>query len=359
MLLGIIVVGVWLAIGHQINTSPKMARKAGAPIPVQVAKVDNGAVRQLIAAEGFIRESSEIDIRTQLDSEILVVNAQLGDVVTKGQLLVSQDTTLQRSALDAARSMVERTESELTISGDTYKQTKDLYNSNLVSGKDLDAAKLAWVKARYDAAKAKDELVHAEYNLKAAKLVAPINGLVTKQIAHAGMVPTANTVLITIIPLDSFTVQCDISEVKYRFIHIGQRAEISFYAFPGKRIEGSVIRVDPEVEEKTGNISVQVGIKNKGLELRPGMRGIVHLIEESEGVRVPLVSLINEQEGRAMVFVNEDGHARMRTVELGIQGERYAVVQNGVSEGESIIVVGQAALSDGDKLRIGDEYEKK
>ena len=359
VLMGIIAVGVWLAIGHQVNTSPKMARKAGAPIPVKVATADHGAVRQLIAAEGLIKESSEIDIRALSDNEILTVNAQLGDVVSKGQLLILQDTTLQQSVLDVAQAMVERTESELSISSEAHKQTKKFYKDNLISSKEMDAAKLDWMKARYDAVNAKDELVHAEYDLKAAKLIAPIDGLITKQIARPGMIPASNTVLATLIPLDSFLVQCDISEVKYRFIHVGQRAKISFYAFPGKEVEGSVVRVDPEVEEKTGNISVQVGIINKGLELRPGMRGIVHLIEEGEGVRVPLVSLINEQDGQAMVFVNDHGQARMRKVELGIQGNKYAVVQRGITQGEEVIVVGQAALSDGDELRIGDEYESK
>ena len=133
VLMGIIAVGVWLAIGHQVNTSPKMARKAGAPIPVKVATADHGAVRQLIAAEGLIKESSEIDIRALSDNEILTVNAQLGDVVSKGQLLILQDTTLQQSVLDVAQAMVERTESELSISSEAHKQTKKFYKDNLIS----------------------------------------------------------------------------------------------------------------------------------------------------------------------------------------------------------------------------------
>ena len=233
-----------------------------------------------------------------------------------------------------------------------------MFSEILFSGKEIDDSKINWVKARFEFANAKDELVNAKFNLKAAKLVAPINGLVTNQVAHPGMIPTKDSVLMTLIPLDSFMVQCDISEVKYRFIHIGQKAKISFYAFPGKKIEGSVIRVDPEVEEQTGNISVQVGIKNEGLELRPGMRGVVHLINEDSGVRLPLVSLINEHDGQAMVFVNERGVARMRPVELGIRGDRYVIARSGVSVGERVVVVGQAALIDGDSLRVGKEYEK-
>ena len=115
MLVGTIILGVWLAVGHQIDTSPKVARKSGSPIPVKVEIIDEGEVRQLIAAEGFIKESSEIYIRAKSDSEILSVNANLGGVGTKGQTLVLQDTTLQSSEHDVSKVMYERSSSELKI----------------------------------------------------------------------------------------------------------------------------------------------------------------------------------------------------------------------------------------------------
>jgi len=87
------------------------------------------------------------------------------------------------------------------------------------------------------------------------------------------------------------------------------------------------------------------------------MRGVVHLINEDEGLRVPLVSLINERNGQAMVFVAEDGVARMKKVSMGVRGGSYAVISGEVAEGDRVVVVGQAALSDGDDLRVGDEYE--
>lgn len=359
VLLSIIAVGLWKAVGHQINTSPQVARKTGSPIPVQTAATTLGAIKQFIAAEGLIKQSSEIDIRAKSDSKISSVKVQLGDVVSKGQVLLTQDTNLLISALDTASVMLERASTELNVSANVYEQTREMFNSNLVSSKEMDSAKIEWVKARSEYVKAKENLAKAKDNLKAAKLVAPTNGLVITLDAYEGMIPKKDAELVTLVPLDSFTVQCEISEVKYRLIHIGQTANISFYAFPGKAVEGSVIRIDPEVNEKTGNISVQVGVKNQGLELRPGMRGIVHLIKEGEGVRVPLLSLINVQGNRAIVFVDDNGIAKMREVELGLQGEKFALAVSGLKQGEKVVVVGQAALNDGDKLRIGKDYEKK
>ena len=86
-----------------MNTSPQVARKTGSPIPVQVAKATKGTIKQLIAAEGLIKQSSEIDIRAKSDSKISSVKVQLGDVVSKGQVLVIVEAMKMEHRLLAPR----------------------------------------------------------------------------------------------------------------------------------------------------------------------------------------------------------------------------------------------------------------
>lgn len=351
-----IAASVVYVVDHMKRTNSEVARAAKAPIPVQVSGVSFGLIDEVIAAEGVARESAEIPLRTMISSVVASVSADLGDVVQEGQLVVALDNTVQYSDLMRAKSSLASAKTAFEIASERVTSVESLLTQKLATEEEYRQALLQRNKAEDDIAAAEAALVEVRQSYKAAKINAPATGVVTARNAHAGAVVKPGEELVTIDVIDPILIEASLSEDKMLSVYPGQPAELSFYAFPGRKFDAVVALIDPSVDEKTRLLSVILRLDNAGLEVKPGMRAVVHMRNRHEGLRVPGISVVSQVDRQGHVFIiGADDVARLRAVTLGAISEGYIEVKSGVSDGERVVVVGQTALRDGDSVRIGRE----
>jgi RND family efflux transporter MFP subunit len=165
--------------------------------------------------------------------------------------------------------------------------------------------------------------------------------------------------LVTLTGINPIHVVTKLGEDRIKYVHLGQDAEVSFYAFPEKTFKGKVVIVNPSVDLQTRLVSVIVLVDNPDLKLMPGMSGITTLNAQHDNVRVPAVAVMAAGDGNAYVFVADaDDVAHIRPVKTGAGSAGFVEILAGVSAGERVVVVGQAALHDKQKVRVGTEYDR-
>ena len=197
----------------------------------------------------------------------------------------------------------------------------------------------------------------AEANLKSTVSTAPVSGVVTAGELHAGMVVRAGIDLLTLSAIDPIHVTVKLSEDKLKFVNVGQKADVSFYAYPDRQFKGEVALINPTVDETSRLASLIIRLENPKLELMPGMNGVATIKVRREGLRVPAVALIASNEGTPYVFIiNENEQAVLRRVAISARADGYVTVASGLEEGERVVVVGQTSLKDNQQVRIGTEY---
>ena len=124
---------------------------------------------------------------------------------------------------------------------------------------------------------------------------------------------------------------------------VGQRVKVTVDAYPGKRFDGSVVRISPRgvnvSNVVTFEVKVEVTAPEKAL-LRPEMTANVEiLVAEKADVLLAPSDAIVRKGGKATVTVKKaDGATEAREVRTGISDGRRTEILSGLAAGETVVV---------------------
>jgi len=162
--------------------------------------------------------------------------------------------------------------------------------------------------------------------------------------------------LLRIADLDTLYFEAEVPETEIENISARQPVAVTIDALKGKRFRGWVATVVPKATPASRNIVTKIRVENPSRVILPGMfaRGEIVVEERANAVVVPKEAVI-VRGGRARVFAVEGDKVDERPVEMGISNADWAEILYGVSPGERVIVMGQQALSDGDRVVVVDK----
>ncbi|MDO8413853.1 MAG: efflux RND transporter periplasmic adaptor subunit [Gallionellaceae bacterium] len=360
---GIVVLALlgWRVLNHLGRTSPDVAAAAGLPLPVAVQMVGSAPTEQILGAEAVAKESQLLPIRTsQMTATVAKSNVKLGDIVKRGEVLYQLEGGLQGVTLRSARSELAIEQQDAVAAKQRLLAVKELYNAGLASSDEFKTVSKDYSDISKRVYNAEVKVQAAAENQRAILSIAPVTGVVTEGELHSGMVVRAGVDLFKLSVIDPIHVTIKLAEDKVKYAQIGQIAEVSFYAFPGRTFQGKVALINPTVEDKTRLASVIVRVDNPKLELMPGMNGVATIKSQHENLRIPSVALISSKEGSPYVFiVDQENRAHLRRVGVRAQAGGFAEIESGLDGGEQVVVVGQTSLSDNQQVRVGTEYAER
>lgn len=170
-------------------------------------------------------------------------------------------------------------------------------------------------------------------------LHAPADGIVVeKNVVEGDRIMLGMTVY-RIADLTRVWVEADVFEKDLALVAEGQRASISFEAYPGRRFDGRVTYVHPTVSVQSRTARVRLELPNPTLDLKPGMYAQLELqsLPMPATLVVPRSAVIATGE-RALVFVaGEDGALLPREVVPGRTAGRFMEILGGLTMGERVV----------------------
>ena len=165
--------------------------------------------------------------------------------------------------------------------------------------------------------------------------------------------------LMSIVNIDTLRATVDVYEKDIGFVEVGQKAQMESIAFPGKKFDGEVVYVSPQVEEDSQAVKVRVDVDNSQHLLRLGMFVSAELIQGSDKkvLAVPQ-SAVQELNGEDIVFVMEDKNRFvLREVILGQSLGDDVEIKKGIGEKERVVTQGSFNLkSEHAKESFGDGH---
>ena len=343
----------------------------------QVQMMTSGEAEKLLSAKGYLRSRRQATIGTKVVGRVQEILIEEGSRVQKGQLLI----VLEHNDLDAqlesrqatmlrARADVEEAKADLEYKKAKGDRARRLQNKNMsVSTEELqqstsavDMASSHLLALEATCKFQQSQVREAEIAVDNMKIVAPFDGTVIERPADLGEQVTANQVL-TLADLDHMDVETDVAENLLSRIVVGQPAEISVSAVPGKHYRGRLRQVIPTSDRARGTVKVKVEILDPDQNLFPELVATVRFLSDKsyQGLDVgkshlfvPKAALFEEGGHSHAWRVGDKDRLRKIRVEVVVTNDDLARVESGLKAGDRVVLDPSQSLKDEEVVKIAD-----
>ena len=357
------VLAVTAAVAFYYRTS------VGADAPRYLtAPVTRGDVVSTIEATGTLEAVETVEVGTQVSGTIKSLHADFNSHVTAGQVVARLEPSLFDAQVEQARASLVRLQADLERAqvtaedADTkLRRAQELWEKQLVSRADLDAAEATARQAKASIKSAEAQLAQGqatlnqnEVNLSHTIIRAPIDGIVISRNVDVGQTVAASMsapVLFVIAKdLSRMRVNASIDESDIGRIADAQPVTFTVDAYPGERFTGTVsqVRLEPKVESNVVSYVTIIDVANRDMKLKPGMTAnvTVEVARQNSTLRVPTSALRFQPATDATAATGEParrrGGARASQVWVLADGTLHPIpVEPGLSDGTTTAVSGE------------------
>jgi Cu(I)/Ag(I) efflux system membrane fusion protein len=287
-------------------------------------RTEAAAMRPLartIRATGTVQvdEARQIVVATRFDAYIeRLAVARTGDTVKKGQVLAD------------------------LYSFDLYRVQVEHFNLGARPIQTGPSQELGPLPRLRNLGIAEEDLQHIIKSGRASRTVplrAPIDGVVLEKKAIEGMRAGAGDMLFRIVDLSTVWIIAEVFEQDLADVALGQPAEATLLAYPGRRFTGTVTFVYPMITAATRTARVRIELPNADGALMPDMYGSIAITSATPAaLAVPDSAVIDSGMRRIVLVEKREGRFEPREIKTGKRGNGYVAVLEGLSEGEKVVV---------------------
>lgn len=247
-------------------------------------KVTRGNLVQTISATGNLQTTSSVTISSQVSGNVIAINADFNDHVTKGQWLLKIDPSTYIQKVKQAKADFDAATANTQKTREDAARTKDLFEKNLLSKADDDAAIATLAQAESTLISREAAYVNAQTDLDRCTIYSPIDGVVLNRTTDVGGTVNVNqsaVALYTLInDLSRLQISADVSEADIGSVQEGQVVRFSVDAYLNRPFEGKVSQVRNFAKNTSGVVtfSVIIDVDNSNFLLKPGMTATANII---------------------------------------------------------------------------------
>ena len=396
----------------------KIRQKKHAGVEVRMEQVGRRDLVSAVTASGKIEPKTSVDISADITGRIVKIAVREGDLVKKGQFLIQIDPAQYQAAVSRAEGVVASTQATMLqtrASRDqaerAWRRARDLSQAgaNLIAPAAVEDYKTALdvAQATYEAtgaqlSQSRASLQEARDNLAKTRLVSPISGRVTRLAVEEGEVAVPGTfsretgLLMTIADLSVILGKVQVDETDVVRLSPNDSVQVTIDAYPDTSFVGRVTKISHSAKltatqtasgsnDRAVDFDVEVTLENPPRDVRPDLSCTARIVTDtrSQVLSIPIIALTvrdderlpnesdpnvdttrlrrpeHETEG---VFVVRGGEATFRPVKVGIAGDEYFEVRDGLRGGETIVAGTYQAirdLRDGARVTPADSTKRK
>ncbi|MFZ0390189.1 MAG: efflux RND transporter periplasmic adaptor subunit [Calditrichia bacterium] len=378
-------------------------------VEVQTEEAFRADITQKVTGNGKIYPMTQVNISAKVAGEILQLNAQEGDSVKAGQILVRLDSQQYEAMLDRAKSTILGARADVKLAKSEFDRVKQLHEKNLVSSSELEVAEAKYDRALSQLSQAEASLKEAQDALDKTVLKAPMAGTIINKNKEKGEIALGSQfqedIILVLADLSRMEARVEVNENDIINVSLNDSARVEIDAFPDTSFLGVVREIANSAQtkgagtmEEVTNYQVKIELLEKLPSFRPGMSSIADIATETHKnvINIPIQSLTAREprelkrgaEGEStpaereaetiadknqkgsqesdlveVVFVNQDGIARVRPVKVGISDDNFYEVVEGIQAGEEVITgpfrILSRTLEDGEKIKVNNEEKSR
>ena len=340
--------------------------QASMPSSVEVTQIKTHDLKKGFEFSGRVEAKYSVDLVARVQGFLQKSYFKEGDFVKKGQVLFQIDPREYEIAVRNAQAAVSSTQASLTNAEKNLVRAKELVKQDFVSKSYYDdaLAQRDSFKGNLDVNKA--QLAQAKLNLSYTKITAPVDGKMGKiLITQGNLVNLSSGTIAKLISTNPIYVTFTLKSEDYlKFKKADSTQDVSNTVVNLKLSdgtaydkEGKVEFIDNAVDLTTGTITMRATFDNPDGLLVPGDYITVNLnpVNPRKELLVPQEAVQDSTDGFYVYVVKDEGDkkiAQKRTIKATEQYNGFWVIDEGLKEGENVVVQGLNNLKDGATLKI-------
>ena len=335
------------------------------PSTVGTAVAARADLPVILDALGTVTPVVTVTVKPQVSGPITQVLFNEGQIVKKGQLLVTIDPRPFEIALQQAIGARLRDEAQLENAKVQLQRYRTLLSQDSIARQDVDTQAAMVKQLEGTLVIDRSNEATARLNLGYSRIVAPVAGRVgLRQIDVGNNISAGDAngvaVITQLAPIDVvFAVPQDRVPEVQASVAGGTRLDVA--AFDRTRTrkldDGVFMTLDNQIDVQTGTVKAKARFPNPGATLFPNQFVNVRLLLRSiEGaVVVPVTAMRNGPNGDFVYVVDDDHTVAVRQVQRGIATNDVIAVTKGLAVGERVVTEGGDRLREGARVQLASE----
>ncbi|ART81742.1 efflux transporter periplasmic adaptor subunit [Oceanisphaera profunda] len=324
---------------------------------VTTAEVTEMPVMASIELMGTLKANQQVAIAPQVSARVTQVHFESGQLVKKGQVLLSLDNR-------AAKAQVREAQASLMDAQRIFKNYNTLFSRKAVTQTELDGQQAA-------VAMAEAKLAAAQVQASYLTLHAPFSGVMGLTDVAPGALLAANEPVADLLDISQLKLDVALPEKYFNKVKVGETLTAYSDAYGEQAFNGKLAVMAPSVNSDSLNATVRLVFDNSMPEnsqpdnakpdkthntLVPGMLMRVALtVDNSVQLAIPVQSLLYAGQQRYVYVVDAENKVSRRDVTIGRNMGEQVTVVDGLKAGERVISAGTVKVRVGSVVEVLDE----
>lgn len=344
---------------------------------VEVTEVTQGVMSTEYSVNGKVAADNEVQVFPMLAGQVLTLSVSEGDKVSKGQTLLSVDTSTVTSTMSSLRESynatktatdkaIENAQISVQQAQLAVENTEALLEAGAAAEQDLTKAKQGLEQAQAGVAQARAQQAASLAQIQASMdqinkqaslgtVTAPCAGTVTTvNVVQGGMASSAQPAVV--IAEDSrVKIKASVSEDVFAGLHVGDSAGVQISVLSDEVKTAKILSLPAAANQQTNLYDVSVSVPDGSDPAIGSFATVIFYTDRRENtLSVPTECVLTGNDNERYLFTVDEGGttAKRVTVETGLVGKTQTEITSGLTAGDRVVTKGQSYLSDGSAVRV-------
>ncbi|MFM0373479.1 efflux RND transporter periplasmic adaptor subunit [Paraburkholderia aspalathi] len=370
-----------LALAGMVTLAACSKKEAAAPAPrpvVAVAVHADGSAPAAASLPGEVQARYSTPLSFRVGGKIIERRVRLGDVVKNGQIVARLDPADAQKNAASAQAQLEAAQHSLVYAKQQLDRDQAQAKENLIAPAQLEQTTNAYASAAAQRDQAAQQAALSKDQLQYTTLSADHAGVITAEQADTGQNVSAGQAVYNLAWSGDIDVVCDVPESALAALSVGQTAQVTLAALPGRSFKARVRELSPAADPQSRTYRAKLTLDNPGPDVRLGMTADIALAAPSSSdsstnasanstanstanasasqngsFTVPATALFHDGTQPAVWVVRAaDNALELRRVTVTRYNERTIVIGQGLKEGERVVLQGVHTVTAGEKVHV-------
>ena len=288
-----------------------------------------------------------IEVFPVVGGNVTKVYVELGDYVTKGQLLA----TIQSTEVASFEKELDDAKNDVLVAKNNLKVTQEMYEGKLSADRDVVEAKSQMDKANSQLHRIQE--TYKIYNIKSGatyEVRSPISGFIIQKNINADMLLRSDKTdnIFDVAEINDVWAIANVNESDINQVKLGIDASVTTLSYPDKVFSGKVDKIFNIIDPETKAMKVRIKLSNTDYLLKPEMRAniLMSYEEDKSMLAIPASAVIFDKSKNFVMIFKDRYNIETRQIEVFRQVGNIAYISSGLKDGEKVMTTNQLLVYD-------------